>query len=166
MKKLFTSQPMRGKTDKEILNEKAKAIEDGVEMPNFGELEIKDSKYFKRCSSFEIDEMIKSNKKILDDIAIPKTKWSGRIEFSDDESDVTKQFGKMWTCDIRTSHTTHPHILLHEELHARSISYFDKQTYFGFLNTEEVSVQFLTQEIRKKIKLKLLKEDMRQKTIH
>ena len=44
---------------------------------------------------------------------------------------------------------TSAHIILHEQLHARSISYFDSATYIKHSYIEEGAVQLLTQEISK-----------------
>ena len=58
-------------------------------------------------------------------------------------------YGKLWNCDISTMSETAPHILLHEQLHARSISYFDTATYAQHWKMEEATVQLAAQEISK-----------------
>lgn len=116
------------------------------EMPKFETKDIADVKSFKAYTEEEIDDMLLRHEQILDDLPIKKSKWSGKIEY-DDSNDMRKQYGKLWSCNIRTSHTTCPHILLHEQLHARSISYYGKDIYKIFKNSEEIAVQFLTQEI-------------------
>lgn len=51
---------------------------------------------------------------------------------------------------------TSAHIILHEQLHARSISYFNSDIYRKFLYIEEGAVQFLTQEISKVEKIDII----------
>lgn len=74
-----------------------------------------------------------------------KSKWSGNTVVNDG----LNMYGKLWNCDITTMQETCGHILLHEHLHARSISYFDKETYSAYQNIEEGTVQLFTQEISK-----------------
>lgn len=109
---------------------------------------------FREYTESEIKNMALNNETILEEF-IPelKTKWSGNIVYSENKTD---SYGKLWSCDIRTSHTTSPHILLHEQLHARSISYFDKDIYKKYKYSEEVSVQFLAQELSEKKGIEIL----------
>lgn len=91
----------------------------------------------------EINSIAKQTETIVaNHIDIP-SKWSGNI-IVNDKSDM---FGKLWNCDILTAHETAPHIILHEQIHARSISYYDLKTYIQYQNIEEASVQFIAQEI-------------------
>lgn len=74
-----------------------------------------------------------------------ESKWSGNIIV--DESGV--EYGKLWNCDIKTMAETSPHIILHEQIHAHSISHYNPQTYVQYMSIEEASVQLMTQEISK-----------------
>lgn len=51
---------------------------------------------------------------------------------------------------------TAPHIILHEQLHAHSISYFDQKTYAQYHGIEEATVQLMTLEISKKEGIKII----------
>ena len=50
----------------------------------------------------------------------------------------------------------HTHILLHEQLHARSVTKYDRNMYKQYENMEEGSVQFAAQEISKKENIQIL----------
>lgn len=99
----------------------------------------------KRYSEDEIKEIADTTEKIIDKYVSKKSKWSGNIIV--DPSDGI--YGKRWNCDISTMSETSAHIILHEQLHARSISYFDSATYIKHSYIEEGAVQLLTQEISK-----------------
>lgn len=85
-------------------------------------------------------------------ISIP-SKWSGNMVIDDKgiviSEDVVVNYGKLWDCDILTKHETAPSIILHEQIHARSISYFESSFYDTYNNIEEASVQLMTEEICK-----------------
>lgn len=100
---------------------------------------------YKKYTSNEIMSFAKTNEEIIDKHISKKSKWSGKIVYEDNPEKV--QYAKLWSCDIRTSHETAPHMLLHEQLHARSVSYYEPNVYNSFRKIEESSVQFLTQEI-------------------
>lgn len=107
---------------------------------------ITESNSFREYSTEEIESMARQTEEIAaKHIAVP-SKWSGKIVV-DDDSDI---IGKLWNCDIQTRHETAPHMLLHEQIHARSISYYKENTYKKYRNIEEASVQFMTQEISMK----------------
>jgi hypothetical protein len=72
-----------------------------------------------------------------------KSKWSGNVVIDP----VHGRYGKEWNCDISTPSETAPHILLHEQLHALLISYFDNSIYQINQNMEEAVVQLMAQEI-------------------
>ena len=93
----------------------------------------------------EIKNIAYETDKIASKYVDIKSKWSGNIIIADEKG----RYGKLWNCDISTRAETAPHIILHEQLHARSISYFNEKTYIDYSNIEEASVQFLTQEISK-----------------
>ena len=74
-----------------------------------------------------------------------KSKWSGNIIMSN-----RKVNAKLWNCNIEIESTTSPHAILHEQLHAHSISYYDVDTYKKYKRIEEASTELLTKEICKK----------------
>lgn len=76
------------------------------------------------------------------------SKWSGNIVISNRKTNA-----KLWNCNIEIESTTSPHAILHEQLHAHSISYYDVDTYKKYKRIEEASTELLTKEICKKEKL-------------
>lgn len=94
----------------------------------------------------EINSIAKQTESIVANHVDIPSKWSGNITVNDESN----TFGKLWNCDILTAHKTAPHIILHEQIHARSISYYDILTYSQYQNIEEASVQFMAQEISKR----------------
>ena len=68
-------------------------------------------------------------------------------------------YGKLWDCDILTKHETAPAIILHEQIHARSISYFDIDTYRKFANIEEAVIQLMTEEICRYEGIEIIESD-------
>ena len=74
-----------------------------------------------------------------------KSKWSGNIIISNRKANA-----KLWNCNIEIESTTSPHAILHEQLHAHSISYYDVDTYKKYKRIEEASTELLTKEICKK----------------
>lgn len=93
----------------------------------------------------EIRQIAKETKKIADNYTINKSKWSGKIIVSN-----RKVSAKLWNCNIEIESNTSPHTILHEQLHAHSISYFDKETYKKYKRIEEATVELYTKEICKK----------------
>lgn len=57
---------------------------------------------------------------------------------------------KEWSCDISMNRHTDMYVLLHEHIHARSVSYFAPKTYFENQYLEEGSVELLTKCIAQK----------------
>lgn len=84
-------------------------------------------------------------------------KWSGNTIVND----FVNTWGKKWNCDILTKMTTAPIIVLHEQLHARSISLYSrkkgKKIYKAFAKIEEATVQLVAQEICKKENIIIIK---------
>ena len=58
-----------------------------------------------------------------------ESSWSGKVVV-DDDSGV---YGIQWNGDIITRHETAPHILLHEQLHARSVTKYDRKMYKQYI---------------------------------
>lgn len=99
----------------------------------------------KTYSEKELKKIAKETNNIVNKYTNNKSKWSGKLII-----DNKRPSGKLWNCNIRISNETAPHILLHEQLHAHSISYFDKNIYNKYGDIEEASVQLYAQEISKK----------------
>ena len=99
----------------------------------------------KTYSEKELKKIAKETNNIVNKYTNNKSKWSGKLII-----DNKRPSGKLWNCNIRISNETAPHILLHEQLHAHSISYFDKNIYDTYGEIEEASVQLYAQEISKK----------------
>ena len=95
-------------------------------------------------TDYEIDKIANETKKIANKYTKNSSKWSGKIAI-----DNTNPSAKMWSCDIRSPNITSPHEILHEQLHACSISYYNVDTYVKYKNIEEATVELLAQEISK-----------------
>lgn len=106
----------------------------------------------KKYTNAEINHIAREMDKVASKYLSIKSKWSGNI-IVDDNGEL---YGKLWNCDIATMSETAPHIILHEHLHARSISYFDIETYREYRKIEEASVQLLAQEISKIENIKII----------
>ena len=107
-------------------------------------------------SKDELDRIAIKTKEIADKYILKPSKWSGNIVI-DDEQDPKTEYGKLWNCDIKTRSKTAPHIILHEQLHAKSISYFDEKIYRRYAKIEEASVQLVAQEISVKENIIVIK---------
>ena len=109
--------------------------------------DVKNAPY-KVYTKEEITEMAKETENILSKHLDIPSKWSGKLQFTEEEI-----WQKEWNCDILTSYTTEPIVLLHEQIHARSISLLGENAPIIFNNfgmEEENAVQFLAEEICKK----------------
>lgn len=103
-------------------------------------------------STEEIETLANKMSEIADKHLDLESSWSGKVVV-DDDSGV---YGIQWNGDIITRHETAPHILLHEQLHARSVTKYDRKMYKQYENMEEGSVQFAAQEISKKENIQIL----------
>lgn len=108
------------------------------------EMRLADAK-LKRYTKNEIKSIAKEADRIAEKHVSRRSKWSGKI-IVNDNADL---YGKLWNCDIATKNETSWHILLHEQLHARSISYDNPAIYAKYQKIEEATVQLLAQEISK-----------------
>lgn len=102
----------------------------------------------------EIQEIANKSKSIADKYTSNQSKWSGKVEI-----DNINPSGKLWSCNIRTQNITSPHEILHEQLHAHSISYYDAKIYKQYQNIEEATVELLTQEISKVEKIQIISSE-------
>ncbi len=76
------------------------------------------------------------------------SKWSGNTLILPEGEDSGGR--KEWSCDISINRHTDMYVLVHEHIHARSVSYFEPKTYFENHKLEEGSVELLTKVIAKK----------------
>jgi len=74
------------------------------------------------------------------------SKWSGKIVKNDGDALARKE----WNCDISTNGNISEHILIHEQLHAKSASYYSPDVYAEFAVMEESAVELLAKEICRK----------------
>ena len=112
-------------------------------VPNIQIKDVNNAESFKKYSDKEIRDISKKMDKLAEKHINNKSKWSGNIVINPPHS----VYGKLWNCDISTPSETCPHILLHEQIHAHSISYYTPKDYIDNYKIEESSVQLLTQEI-------------------
>ncbi|MCU7380504.1 phage head morphogenesis protein [Clostridiales Family XIII bacterium ASD5510] len=87
----------------------------------------------------------KANQIVDQYIDIP-SKWSGKVKWNDKTDAVA---AKDWNCDILVQPEADLHNLIHEQLHARSVSYYGLTTYMLHEGIEELSVELLAREICK-----------------
>lgn len=93
----------------------------------------------------ELKQLAEETNKLASIYTSNKSKWSGKIIQSKRNINA-----KLWNCNIEIENFTSPHALLHEQLHAHSISYYNKKTYTKYWKIEEAVVEFYTKEIGKK----------------
>lgn len=93
----------------------------------------------------ELKQLAEETNKLASIYTSNKSKWSGKIIQSKRNINA-----KLWNCNIEIENFTSPHALLHEQLHAHSISYYSKKTYTKYWKIEEAVVEFYTKEIGKK----------------
>ena len=99
----------------------------------------------KTYSQKELKQLAEETNKLANTYTANTSKWSGKIIES-----KRRVNAKLWNCDIEIENNTSPHALLHEQLHAHSISYYDRETYKKYRRIEEATVEFYTKEICKK----------------
>lgn len=123
-----------------------------VDVPQMN-VSITENNSFREYSDEEIHNIANQTETVASKHIETASKWSGNIIISDDGVTDTSghkvYYGKMWDCNIVTRYETAPGIILHEQIHARSISYFGREAYNKYQKIEEASVQLLTQEISK-----------------
>lgn len=102
-------------------------------------------KKYKEYTPEQIVKMAKEMDKVAEKYTDNKSKWSRKVVI--DEFNINE---KEWNCDIRAGKKTSPQILLHEHLHAHSISYYGKEAYQLYKMIEEATVELYNKEICKK----------------
>lgn len=108
----------------------------------------------KTYSKKELKKLAEETNKLANTYTSNKSKWSGKIIES-----KRRVSAKLWNCNIEIENNTSPHALLHEQLHAHSISYYDKEAYKKYRRIEEATVEFYTKEICKKEGMINIKSD-------
>lgn len=78
------------------------------------------------------------------------SKWSGNTIILTREQMPKANGRKEWNCDISLRDSAQFKTVVHEHLHARSISYFDPKTYLRHRSAEEGVVELFAQEICRK----------------
>ena len=90
--------------------------------------------------------------KALNQYCLNKSKWSG-VTITKPRDDMPGVAGrKEWSCDITLREDAGVKTVVHEHLHARSVSYFDPDTYKRYQRIEEGAVELFAQEICKQNK--------------
>lgn len=112
---------------------------------------ITESNSFKAYTDEEIQSIAEQTEAVISKHTGIPSKWSGNMVITDagmdDGSGHAINYGKLWNCDIATKHETAPGIILHEQLHARSVSNYQPAVYRKYFIIEEAAVQFLASEI-------------------
>ena len=95
----------------------------------------------------ELQQASKMVDTVLNQHCTRQSKWSGTTIVQTKD----KMFGvagrKEWNCDITLREDAKVKTVVHEHLHARSVSYYDKETYAKLQSMEEGSVELFAQEI-------------------
>ncbi len=117
----------------------------------------------KEYSTEEIESIAAQTEEIASKHISTPSKWSGNLIIDDkgikNSDGTTVNYGKIWNCDILTKHETSPSIILHEQIHARSISYCNSSIYDIYECIEEATVQFMTEEICKYEGIEIIESD-------
>lgn len=121
-----------------------KKVDDNVRKGRFKKVQFKGitSNELKLYSQLEIQQMAQQTEALTRKHLQIDSKWSGNIVFNNEG-----KYQKAWNCDINLDPTLSPSMILHEQLHARSISHYDMKTYAQYHKIEEATVQLTTQEI-------------------
>ena len=88
--------------------------------------------------------------KALDGHCDRASKWSGTTIVMTREQMPRANGRKEWNCDISLRDSAEFKTVVHEHLHARSVSYFDPETYLQYQAAEEGAVELFAQEICQK----------------
>lgn len=93
----------------------------------------------------EIEQMAKDTNAIVGKHTNKESEWSGKISFSDGSDGYIA--AKLPGCDIGAILQIKKHNLIHEHLHARSVSRENGQVYIKHRAWEEIPVEFFAREI-------------------
>lgn len=99
--------------------------------------------------STDLEQVSKNVNKALNQYCERKSKWSG-VTITKPREEMPGVAGrKEWSCDITLREDAGVKTVVHEHLHARSVSYFGKETYKRYQKVEEGAVELFAQEICK-----------------
>lgn len=99
--------------------------------------------------SADLEQVSKKVDNALNRYCERRTKWSG-VTITKPREEMPGVAGrKEWSCDITLREDSGIKTVVHEHLHARSVSYFDPETYKNNQRAEEGSVELFAQEICK-----------------
>ncbi len=110
--------------------------------------QLKTSGALSHYSKEQIEQMAQETKEIADKYTKNESKWSGKTVILSDDYEKY-DCAKRWNCDIATKRYTSKYALLHEQLHAHSISYYGIDEYIVTANIEEGTIDLLAEEIAK-----------------
>ena len=95
----------------------------------------------------DLSEMSRKVSEELNKHCNKPSKWSGKTVVKSRDTMVGVAGRKDWSCDITLREDAGVKTVVHEHLHARSVSYYDKETYLVFQRAEEGAVELFAQEI-------------------
>lgn len=98
----------------------------------------------------DLEELSSAVGKELDSYCERKSKWSGNTIIGKRDDMVGVAGKKLWSCDILLREDADIKATVHEHLHARSVSYYDRKTYSTLRAMEEGPVELFAQEICKR----------------
>lgn len=115
-------------------------------MPNFTEPSDRKDAVRDETKLAQISDMARKADSTVAKYIQKESKWSGNVAWNSKTETVA---AKNWNCDILVRPEVTLHSLIHEHLHARSISYFNSNTYVSHIGFEELAVEFFAREISK-----------------
>lgn len=134
----------------EFKNKYLNAVKD-IENPENGAIIQPDkamNERFKKLSE-DVSERSGEISKILDEYSSRPSKWSGKTIVNKAEDMPGVSGRKEWTCDVTLRENSGIKTVIHEHLHARSVSYYTPSIYTRWENIEEGVIEIFAQEICK-----------------
>ena len=130
-------------------NGRATAYSNSVKVPME---KAKNVGYTKRTKE-EFEQAARQIREEITQYADRPSKWSGNIIVNGASVESEAIGAKEWSCDISLVDTADNGVVWHEMLHSCSVSYYKKEVYYQNEAIEEASVEFLKQEICKKMEI-------------
>lgn len=100
-----------------------------------------------RAVSGDLKEATVQLNSLLNGYSKRKSKWSGNVEVLPREKMPGVVGRKNWNCSISLREGVGVKTIVHELLHARSVSYYSQAIYEKYKNIEEGTVELYAQEI-------------------
>ena len=100
-----------------------------------------------RAVSGDLKEATVQLNSLLNGYSKRKSKWSGNVEVLPREKMPGAVGRKNWNCSISLREGVGVKTIVHELLHARSVSYYSQAIYEKYKNIEEGTVELYAQEI-------------------